>query len=122
VARSVKEWIGRTNDDKIPDRVRVRVYHLSGGHCATCTQRTTLSWECDHILSLINGGEHRESNLQVLCGGCHKEKTAEDVAVKAKTYAIQKRHLGLKKSKGRPIPGTKRSGLRRRMDGTVERR
>ena len=124
MARSLKEWIGKTDDAKIPDRVRVRVFISHTGFCSSCKRKVGagVAWQCDHIWPLILGGEHRETNLQVLCGECHKAKTAKDVEVKAKVYAIQKRHLGLKKPKGRPMLGTKRSGIRRRMDGTVERR
>ncbi len=125
MTRAVEEWVGKTDDAKVPDRVKVRVLIKAEGICASCTRRimgAARQWECDHIVSLINGGKHAESNLQVLCANCHKSKTADDVAIKSKTYAMQKRHLGLRKSRWRAMPGTKRSGIKRRMDGTVERR
>ena len=124
MARSVEEWIGRTDDAAIPDRVRIRVFLRCSGRCAGCTRilGAGLDWQCDHKIPLINSGGHRESNLQILCVDCHKQKTGADVAVKAKAYAIQKRHLGLKKPKGRPMPGTKRSGWKRKISGEVVRR
>jgi len=39
----------------------------------------------------------------------------------AKADRVLKKNFGLK-PKGRPMPGSKASGLRKRMDGTVERR
>jgi 5-methylcytosine-specific restriction enzyme A len=40
----------------------------------------------------------------------------------AKAKRQQRAHLGAKARKSRPIPGSRASGLRKRMDGTVERR
>lgn len=118
--RSVKEWVGKTPDENIPPRVRVRVFERHDGRCASCTRLITAGdpWQADHLKALINGGEHRESNLQLLCGWCHKEKTAEDVAEKSAVYQLKARHLGVKKS-SRPLPGSRASAFKRRMDGTV---
>jgi 5-methylcytosine-specific restriction protein A len=121
--REVPEWRGSSDDVRIPDRVRLRVYVRAGGRCDICSRsiRTGERWECDHKSALANGGEHRESNLQVLCGWCHKAKTKTDIAEKSATYQSKKRHLGLKKAK-HPMPGSKASGWKRKMDGTVVKR
>jgi 5-methylcytosine-specific restriction protein A len=121
--RSVPEWIGRTPDSAIPPRVRVRVYERAGGCCGNCGRKIAAGdgWICDHIIALINHGQNREENLQVLCAWCNAEKTKADVAEKARTYARRAKHLGIRKSKSRPIPGTKASGVRKRMSGAVER-
>lgn len=37
------------------------------------------SGEYDHIIALELGGEHKASNIQILCKKCHKEKTKNDV-------------------------------------------
>ena len=123
MSRSVPEWIGKTDDSPVPAKVKVRVFSRSHGRCKRCSRLITAAilWECDHTIALINGGENRESNLQILCEFCHTGKTASDVGIKAKTYAIQKRHLGLRKPKGRPMPGTRRSGIRKRLSGKVEK-
>lgn len=121
--RTVPEWIGKTDDSAIPLAVRVRVFQRTGGRCAKCTRLLLPAhWECDHVIALINGGRHAENNLQALCSSpCHSQKTKADVAEKAIVYRKRAKHLGLR-PKGRPMPGSKASGLRRRMDGTVERR
>lgn len=123
MSRDNKEWRGKTDDVAIPDRVRVRVFLLGGGRCDKCTKliHTGEPWQCDHAIALVNGGQNRENNLRILCVNCHKGKTGEDVAEKAVVYAKKKRHLGLKKSRWRPMPGTRRSGIRRRLDGKVSR-
>lgn len=123
MARSVPEWVGASDDAKVPDRVRLRVLLYYGGRCYYCTRKLYAGkpWACDHIVALINGGEHREKNLAPICDLCHKLKTGEDVAAKSKTYKTQLKHYGVKKSRN-PMPGSKASKWKRRMDGTVVRR
>ena len=94
--REVPEWIGQNDDAKIPDRVKIRVYCKADGKCAVC-KLSILSGQYDHIIPLVLGGEHRETNLQWLCKPCHKSKTALDVKLKAKVARVQKRHIGIKK-------------------------
>jgi 5-methylcytosine-specific restriction endonuclease McrA len=124
IGREPDEWIGSTPDAKIPDRVRLRVFERHGGICHISGRKIRAGecWECDHIIALCNGGEHRESNLAPALAQPHRAKTAADVAERAKIDRIRKRHLGLTKPKGRPMPGSRASGIKKRMDGTVVRR
>jgi hypothetical protein len=86
----------------------------------TCTIFRNARFTCDHIIALINGGENRETNLQILCDWCDPAKTAADVRQKAKVYrAGSKQFRGFRES-GRPLPGSRASGIRKRMDGGVE--
>lgn len=96
-ARTVPEWIGKTPDSKIPDRVKDRIALKAAGCCQKCQReiRPPLRAEFDHVIPLILGGEHRETNLQLLCNECHKAKTALDVKLKAKVARVRKRHLGI---------------------------
>lgn len=120
-ARAVPEWIGKTPNASIPDRVRLRVWDAAGGRCEICGRKIGAGerWDCDHIIALANGGENRESNLRVLCCNCHKIKTRADVAEKAKIARIREKHLGIKPHKSRPMPGSRQSKWKRRMDGSV---
>jgi 5-methylcytosine-specific restriction endonuclease McrA len=67
-----------------------------------CTRETgpALPGECDHIIPLILGGEHRETNFQWLCKPCHAGKTRLDVKLKAKVARIRKKTIGIKKRSG----------------------
>lgn len=122
--RAVPEWIGKTDDAPIPPRVRLRVFEAHGGICHISGRRIQAGepWDCDHIVALVNGGMHRETNLAPALRDKHREKTALDVREKSIVRRKQMKSLGIAPKKGRPMPGSKASGLRRRMDGTVERR
>lgn len=69
------------------------------------------------------GGEPTLDNVKVLCGICHSYKTTTyDNPRMVKADNQRKRNFGIKARKGPPLPGTKASGLRKRMNGQVERR
>lgn len=53
---------------------------------------------------------------------CHAPKTVLDKGIIAKGSRREARHLGIPRSKSRPLDGTKASGWRKKLDGTVERR
>lgn len=123
MVRSVSEWIGKTDDHRAPPKVRDRIISRHPC-CHLCGQpiQTGQRWDLDHVIALINGGENRESNLRPAHTKCHKDKTARDVAEKAKVAAIRMRHNGsvrpAGKLKGAPFPklekpkhGVDKSGL-----------
>ena len=97
MSRSVPEWIGKTDDSPIPPRVQLRVFDEYGGKDYITGQKIRAGddWQCDHIIALCNGGENRESNLAPVLKKNHTKKTAKDVAIKAKTDRIRKKHLGI---------------------------
>ena len=112
MTRAVPEWIAKHDDQAIPPRVKVRIVERQGGKCGTCNRKLGMTGEpidYDHVLALINGGEHRERNLQALCGLCHGYKTVKDMAVKKKNASVRKKHLGADKPK-RKMPYRKFDG------------
>lgn len=121
--RSVEEWIGKNDDARVPIRVRIRIFDRHRGRChlSGATIMAGQAWDLDHIIALANGGRHRESNLAPVLRDHHREKTKLDRKAQSRIYKARKRHLGLKKPK-RPIMGSRASGWKRKMDGTVERR
>ena len=120
MARTVDEWIGKTDDSKVPPRVRVRVFEAHNGRCYISGRviRAGDRWDLDHILAIALGGKNRESNLAPVLSDSHRAKTKEDVKVKSKIAAIKKKHLGLSKSKT-PMPGGKSSKWKRKIGGGI---
>jgi 5-methylcytosine-specific restriction protein A len=119
VGRATEEWVGATPDTPIPPRVHDRVYLRFDGICQCgCGMKIRVGErDTDHKQALINGGENRESNLVPIIRAHHKKKTAEDVAIKAKTARIRQKNLRIKTKKSRPIPGSRGSGIRIPMNG-----
>jgi len=102
MARAVKEWIGKTPDSKVPPRVRLRIWEREHGICWLSGRKilTGEPWDLDHKIALVNGGEHRESNLFPALRDKHKAKTRVDVAEKAEVAAKAKKHIGADRPKG----------------------
>lgn len=111
MTRATDEWIGKTDDEAVPPRVRLRIFDKYNGTCYLSKRKIFLSdkWDLDHVIALANGGEHRESNLAPALVAAHKVKTKADVAEKAKVARVRKKHLGIK-TKRRTIPGRKFDG------------
>ena len=109
--RTIPEWIADHDDQAIPARVKVRIFAKFNGRCSDCTLKIVgkLHPAYDHIIALVNGGEHRESNLQLLCVPCHAGKTKSDLAEKSRVARKRMKHLGLR-GKRRTIPGRKFDG------------
>lgn len=124
MSRSLKEWIGKTDDAHVPPRVRVRVFQRHNGVCHVSGRniRPGETWDLDHVVSLINGGEHREFNLAPALRAPHKEKTKVEMQEKSRVYHKKAKNLGISLKKKKPMPGSKASGWKRKMDGTVVRR
>lgn len=66
-----------------PSHAKFRVWQRDHGKCAVCGRqctdwRETDDWEADHIIPLKDGGGFGLDNLQTLCRGCHRKKTARE--------------------------------------------
>lgn len=104
MARTVKEWQGRTDDSKAPPRVRQKIFDRDAGKCHLCGHAIKVpgeTWDLDHIVALINGGENRETNLAPAHKHCHLAKTALDVGEKSKVAAVRQKHTGAKFAKSK---------------------
>lgn len=95
--RSVPLWVGSSPDAKVPPRVRARIFLREGGKCWISGRaiRVGDAWDLDHRVALCNGGAHSEDNLFPALRDKHREKTAEDVALKSKTDRMRQKHLGI---------------------------
>ena len=120
MTRDVPEWIGKTPDTPAPPRVRLRVFERHGGICHLTGRKITPAdqWDLDHITALVNGGENREQNLAPALRQAHKDKTAQDVAQKAKDRRVRSKHLGIEKKRA-TIAGSKGTKWKRKIDGSV---
>lgn len=83
----LKEWVGKTAEAMPGQTVLLRLYAKQNGICACgCGQSMNLNRDkvdCDHRVALIDDGENRESNLQLLLHVCHKGKTAKEATARS---------------------------------------
>ena len=103
MARTVEEWIGRTDNSKPTDACKLRILDRQGNRCAMTDHafRPGDKIEYDHKMPLWLGGRNCESNLQAVLADAHKRKTQAEATVRAKVNAIRKKHLlGKQPSKG----------------------
>ena len=100
--RAVEEWIGRSADDPVPPRVRLRVFDRHNGFCHITGRKIMAgeTWEVEHIKPLKAGGEHREQNMAPALTEPHKIKTADERSTTAKIERTRKKHLGIIRPKG----------------------
>lgn len=117
--RSTEEWVGSSPDQKVPDRVKLRVFERHGGICHISGRKIQAgeAWELEHVKALSLGGSHRESNFAPALKSAHKKKTAEDRKAKAKSDRIRKKHLGIKKPS--KFAGSRNSKWKKKIDGSV---
>lgn len=123
---NLKEWIGRDDNAKIPPRVRLRVFEKHKGICHLSGRKIASGepWDCDHVTALVNGGEHRETNLAPALRDKHREKTKADVAEKSAVYHKAAKHVGISFRKGPKMQsrGFERRPAQRTATRPLERR
>jgi 5-methylcytosine-specific restriction endonuclease McrA len=103
---------------------RVKIFRDNGGICHLCGGKidgTKEAWELEHIIPFAMGGADDESNLRPAHKRCHLRKTVSDVAAIAKAKRREANHIGAKASSN-PIPGSRNSQWKRKIDGTTVRR
>lgn len=80
------------------------------------------AWQADHIRRWAEDGEDTAENLWPICLPCHAPKSANDTTEIAKGKRQGANHYGLKEKRGPAMPGTKRSGWKKKINGETVRR
>lgn len=130
-ARAVKEWIGRTPESMPGKLVKLRIYARQNGLCACgCGRVMNLNRDkidCDHKIALKDGGENRESNLQLMLHEHHVAKSSLEATARADANSHQAKAFARPPSKwqGRKFPPARpqrraTSPIRRKSDRNIE--
>lgn len=103
--------------------VKIAAWQRADGHCENCGMKLWPGkYRYDHDIPDQLGGEPTLDNCVVRCLACDGEKTySEDIPRIAKAKRQQVAHIGAKQSRT-PMPGSRMSRWKKRMDGTVVRR
>lgn len=119
--------VATTERKKLTPRLRLQIWERDKGVCCLCGLRVDgvrEPWIVEHRIALELGGADEPGNMGVAHVHCADAKTHGpngDHARAAKAKRIKRKALGLEKSKS-PLPGSKGSKWKRRMDGSVVRR
>ncbi len=88
-----------------------------------CNAPLTRGVEFDHYpVRASDGGDNTLDNCVAVCRVCHRHKTRMvDLPAIAKAKRIADRHVGIRRS-GRTFLSNRMGPLKRKLNGTVERR
>jgi 5-methylcytosine-specific restriction protein A len=99
---------------------RLRVFEAAGGLCHLCGLRIQVGekWEVEHRRALALGGEDDDANLSPAHVNCHAEKTKADAKSWSKAKRMKSKFIDRPQSRN-PMPGSRASKWKKRMDGSV---
>ena len=67
----------RANGGVLSKDIAERLMKLQCGKCPACRSNIAEGFHLDHIISVHSGGEHSDSNIQLLCPACNMSKQAQ---------------------------------------------
>jgi 5-methylcytosine-specific restriction protein A len=105
-------------------KTKAAAFMRSGGGCERCSAKLFAgNVEYDHQLPCALGGDNSLENCLVLCRACHRTvKTPDDVRRIRKSDRQRDRAIGALTTTRNPLPGSKASGWKHRMNGEWVRR
>lgn len=105
--------------------MRTRIFDNAQSTCCLCHFKINAEmgerWIIEHKKPLWLGGADDESNMGPAHERCAIQKTVGEAPIKAKSDRVRANYLGIKRT-GRPMPGSRRSRFKRKVNGTVELR
>jgi len=107
MARTVKLWIGKTDDAKPSEACKRRIMERQDRCCALTGRPFTPKErpEFDHKVPLWLGGRNSEDNLHAIHKPEHAAKTKAEATVRAKVNNVASKHLGIKSPPARQLKG-----------------
>jgi len=102
---------------------RLKLFLEHEGVCCLCHNKikTGEPWIDEHVQPLWLEGTNDWTNRAPAHMECARQKTAREAKARAKGRRVAEKHMGARKAK-RPMPGSRASKWKKRMDGTVEPR
>ncbi|AWN41421.1 HNH endonuclease [Methylobacterium durans] len=115
------EDISTTRRSCLSPRRRLQAWERTNGKCVVCGDRIDGArdrWIIEHIRALELGGADELDNMGPAHEACGREKTRDDHARAAQAKRQKLRHIGAAAPE-RPLPGSRTSPLKRKLNGTV---
>lgn len=100
---------------------KARIFDAARGVCHICGRKIKVgeAWDAEHVVAYALTHDDSDENIRPAHTACHKLKTKDDVRVISKAKRVRAKHMGATVKPRSLIPGSRGSGLRKRMDGTV---
>lgn len=106
----------------IGPRERLDIFTRHEGRCYLCGEKLQVGdlWDVEHVIPLEMGGDEAKGsdNLKPAHRACHRVKTTTDAWNLAKAKRREAKHKGAAVSRN-PLPGGRRSALKRKISGEV---
>lgn len=106
-------------------RQKAEIWRRDQGRCQVCGKKLGPGspGHVDHITPRSMGGSNDPENLRLVCAAFNTGKNnKEDTPAAARAARLHAKHFGYAAEKKRPLPFGRHSPLKRRVDGTVEKR
>ena len=121
------EDVGTTRRKPLTASQKLALYEQQNGICPLCNLFMVPGKKLvdEHLRPLGLGGTNDLGGRAIVHAACADAKTRGpdgDLARIAEAKAQKRAALGFKQPKGRPLPGTVASGLKKGFDGRVTRR
>ena len=103
---------------------KLKMFLEQGGVCCVCGGKINgvrEAWD-EHVNPLWLNGDNSKPNRSPAHIKCARQKTAAEAGDRSEIRRTAEKHFGARKSKSRPMAGTRASGWKKKMDGSVERR
>jgi 5-methylcytosine-specific restriction endonuclease McrA len=111
----------------LTDKQRAKLFVEHQGRCCVCHNKIQAGqrWIDEHVKPLWLAGTDEDFNAWANRGPAHEDcakvKTAREAKERSKGRRVAQKHMGAKRSKN-PLPGSRASKWKRKMDGSVVRR
>lgn len=110
--------------ERLTDQERTKLFLERKGCCHKCTRKIMGGevWYDEHVIALENGGTNDWSNRALTCKNCFHPKNSEDATIAAKIRAVATVNIVpvcQRQTRGPPMPGSRRSRFKKKMDGTT---
>lgn len=115
-----KQWPEDERRKGFTRKQRASIFLAADGVCHICKAKIIgFEWDVEHIIPLASGGTNDPSNLAPAHKSCHSDKTSSDVKTIAKIKQVRDKHIGAWVKKSPPMPGSRKSKFKKKMDGSV---
>ena len=112
-----------TSRKPLTAKQRLQLFIAEGGTCCICGGQidgVREAWD-EHIDPLWLTGDNARANRGVAHERCARVKTSGEATTRAKVRSVAERHFGAKRP-ARPMPGSRRSAWKKKVNGEVIRR